>query len=55
MSDEKEEEKGFGRYEDNDLSKAQKIMKDNDIPFYHSQNNEDEEDNDNKDRKHTTH
>jgi hypothetical protein len=55
MSEEKEEEKETGKsgsHTDNDLSEVQEIMRDNDIPFYHSK---EEEDNDDEDGKHTTH
>jgi len=36
------QEKNKGAHKDNDLSKVQQIMKDNDIPFYHTEE-EDEE------------
>jgi len=37
MSDKKK-----GAHSDNNLSKVQQIMKDNDIPFYHSNEEDDE-------------
>jgi len=38
MSDEKKK----GAHSDNDLTEVQEIMKDNDIPFYHSKEEDDE-------------
>lgn len=42
MTEEKKGEKS-GSHSDNDLSKTQKIMKDNDLPFYHSKEQEDDD------------
>lgn len=45
--EEKESEKGkSGSHKDNDLSRVQKVMKDNDLPFFYSSNDNDGEDRD---------
>lgn len=43
---EEEEKRGSGTLKDNDMERIQKIMKDNDLPVYHSKKEEDEEDED---------
>lgn len=38
---EEEKEKRTGSHKDNDLSHTQKVMKDNDIPFFYSEDDDD--------------
>jgi len=39
----KEESGGSGTHTDNDLTEVQEIMRDNDLPFYHSREEEEDD------------
>jgi len=49
MSKDKKEDNDSGRHSDNDLTEAQQVMKDNDIPFIYSKGRDEEVDDDTDD------
>lgn len=50
MTDEEKKNGERGTHSDNDLTRVQKIMKDNNLPFYHSKTKDEDEDNETESR-----
>jgi len=49
MTEKEKKEGESGSHEDNDFSRVQKVMKDNDIPFYNTAGDDNEDDEDDSD------